>query len=84
MLQVRLVPADSVRSLRLIDFFQCVFMVIANLPDLRETTSVPYPHCIAAVVCLDCCMPVIETLERPAAVLRGRRLEYFTVVLEYA
>src|SRR5882724_13109193 len=25
-------------------------------------------------------MPVIETLERPAAVLRGRRLEYFTVV----
>jgi cation efflux family protein len=25
-------------------------------------------------------MPAIETLERPAAVLRGRRLEYFTVV----
>jgi divalent metal cation (Fe/Co/Zn/Cd) transporter len=25
-------------------------------------------------------MPVIETLERPASVLRGRRLEYFTVV----
>jgi divalent metal cation (Fe/Co/Zn/Cd) transporter len=25
-------------------------------------------------------MPAIDTLERPAAVLRGRRLEYFTVV----
>jgi divalent metal cation (Fe/Co/Zn/Cd) transporter len=25
-------------------------------------------------------MPAIETLERPASVLRGRRLEYFTVV----
>ena len=25
-------------------------------------------------------MPVIHTLERPAAVLRGRRLEYFTIV----
>src|ERR1700682_4061093 len=52
-------------------------MFIAKLPDLRGTTSSPHPHCIVAVVAR---LLICPQSRHWNARLRGRRLEYFTVV----